>query len=173
MIRLAVMMAALLVPMTSLAQGQLPAFDAQDLTGAERALPSGLGGVVNLLIVGFERDQTKTINSWIEVAERTRAKSPELDYYGIPVLPRGLGLIRRLIEGGLRDRYPAREQQGHMVVLYTDASRLRKSLGVGKGTAVRAVLVDRRGSVLWWKAGAADAAAEAELSAAVREAAAR
>jgi hypothetical protein len=165
---LLVALASLLLPGAGWAQGTMPILEGDDLNGTARSFPGGLEGEVNLLIVAFERDQTETINSWLETAERVRVAAPELDYYGIPVLPRGLGLISRLIEGGLRDRYPTSQAREHVVVLYTDAGRLRDSLGIGKGTAVRAVLVDGSGRVLWWRTGAVTVGGEEELLTAVR-----
>ena len=157
-------------PGAGAAQGQLPDLSAVDLVGTERTLPGALGGQVNLLIMAFERNQDDVVATWREAAARLRVESPSLDYYGVPVLPRGLSWMRSLIASGLRDDYPSRQDQEHVLMVFTSGSRLRTALGVGRGEGVRAVLVDDAGVVLWWSQGPADGAREAELGGAVRAA---
>lgn len=136
--------------------GSLPQVDGKDPDGTEVSLPTDLRGDVTLLVLGFERKQDTTLEGWRAAARELRGEHPGLEYLVMPVLPSGLFLLGRAIRSGLRDQHPSAEERRRTVLLFTDTDDLREALGVGTGTAVRAVLVDRSGAVLWWASGEAD-----------------
>ena len=167
---LLLLLALLALPGAALAQGVMPETEAKDLEGTERVLPRDLWGEVNLLIIAFEREQGEAIDSWRAVAKKQRETHPKLDYYGIPVLPSALFLLGRPIRSGMRDQYTAEIERVRILLMFTNPGELRESLQVGEGTAVRAVLVDKAGKVLWWTSGKATDASGAAFSAAVAKA---
>src|SRR5690349_792763 len=63
-----------------------PRLAARDLDGCEVALPAGLPGEWNVVIVAFRREQQDLVDSWVPWLEQRAAADPRLGFVELPAI---------------------------------------------------------------------------------------
>jgi hypothetical protein len=142
-----------------------PSVAGHDLNGRPLQLPKDLAGDVDLLFVAFVRGQQSDVDSWKSFAEAARAKHPNLTAYELPVLPRGISLMRGFIDGGMRGAIKDEGARATTVTLYLDKAAFRKALGIESEDRIAILLVKRDGTVLWKGSGRYDPGKAPDLDA--------
>jgi hypothetical protein len=124
-------------------------------------LPEDFEGDRNLLLIAFQRDQQKNVDTWLRQMKRFEA--PGFRYYELPTLGRLSPLVRWFIDNGMRRGIADPYARAHTVTLYLDKPAFRRALILPNETRIYAILVDRSGQVLWRAEGDFDEAKAASL----------
>ncbi len=133
----------------------LPKVRGTTLAKTKRKLPSQLYGKVNLVLIAFARGHQKTIKTWRPHIKTLCGKHPGLDYMIIPVMNGFARLFGGLIEGGMRKVYKTQKARQRTLPLYYGRGLFEKGLKLRSTGQMIAILVDRKGRVLWQQAGPA------------------
>ena len=163
-------MPAILLPLLLLAADPVfPPLKATDLNRREVAMPGGFEGELNLLLIAFQREQQKDIDTWLEVLPPVAKEHPAFRYYELPTISRAWRPTRFFIDNGMRGGIPDPAQRARTITLYIDKEPFKKSLGLGAESTIYAVLVDRAGRVRWKAEGRCNAASRAALEAQLKD----
>ncbi|MFW5903520.1 MAG: hypothetical protein ACOCS7_02150 [Halolamina sp.] len=127
--------------------GTVPDVDGRNLDGEDYSIPADFEGQLNLLLVGFHREQQADIDRWIPAAERLENSYPSLRYYELPVIDRLYRPVRPFIDSGMQRGVPetARERT---ITLYLNVTAFRRSLGLPSRVGLRPARRSRRRGVL-------------------------
>jgi hypothetical protein len=164
---------ALMASAASPSSGIFPNVTAEALDKEKIALPAGLEGQTNLLLLSFARDQENQLETWTAAAQALQHTDFNFRAYRIPVSDRANLLFRWWANASLRSDETDPESWHWVVPIYVDKAPLREQLGIADEKSVVALLVDRSGRVLWRATGASSSATRASLAAAARGAAER
>lgn len=126
-------------------------------------LPVDFQGMVNLLLIAFERDQQAQINSWLSPAALMADDFPGFDYYELPVLGRGWRLLQGWIDSGMRSGIPDPAQRARTISIYSSKTDFMEALHLEADDRIYALLIDESHCVVWRTEGPATDAALAEL----------
>lgn len=146
-----------------------PQLAARDLGGREVALPAGLPGEWNVVIVAFRRQQQGLVDSWVPWLEERAATIPGLRFAEVPAIGLRWQPARPVIDGGMAAAIPDQQTRRRTLTVYTDLRRITEPLGIGDRGTIWLFLVDRVGQVRWRGSGGWDAATAASLAAALTE----
>jgi hypothetical protein len=124
-----------------------PEVSGRNLEGREFQLPSDFEGDVNLVLVAFQREHQRLIDSWMPAAAAWADSYPRLRYYELPTLGSGYRLFRSFIDGGMRGGIPDVEARERTITLYLDKSAFRSELGLASEETIYAIVVDAEGIV--------------------------
>jgi hypothetical protein len=144
-----------------------PPLAARDLDGHEVALPAGLPGQWNIVIVAFRRRQQELVDSWVPWLEERAATTPGLRFVELPAIGMQWQPARPVIDGGMAAAIRDQQTRRRTLTVYTDLRRVTAPLGIGDQTTIWLFLVDRAGQVRWRGSGGWDAATAAALAAAL------
>jgi hypothetical protein len=130
----------------TLSLGQMPVIKAQTLNERELTLPQDLPGEKTLVLIAFEREQQKNVNTWI--AGMNLGENP-FPWVETPVIePRG-SLSRAFIDNGMRIGIRDVGTREKTITLYTDRLAFLKAMGLrGSMETIHAAVVNRAGQVL-------------------------
>ncbi len=145
------------------AGARFPVLEAENLRGRTLRLPDDLAGDINLLLVAYERDQQADIDTWLGPLAKIPLETPHFAYYELPTISRGMAWMRGVIDGGMRQGIPDREQRERTITLYLDKDWFRHQIGTDGSNAIAALLVDRDGHVTQRWFGPFDATADSSL----------
>jgi hypothetical protein len=144
-----------------------PAISTYSLDKARVNLPADFAGKVNLLLISFEPEQAKDIDTWMPAAQALQHMNLEFRYYKLPVSnPENL-IYRWWDSSSLRSVETDPETWHWIIPLYTNKEAFRRSLNISNEKEVVAALVDKTGRVLWKASGRITADKKASLTAAV------
>ena len=143
-------------------KGTFPSLTASNLEKQSMSLPEDFAGDRNLLLVAFQREQQKNVDTWLHEMKRFESL-PNFRYYELPTIDRLNPIARWFIDSGMRRGIPDRGARARTITLYLDKLAFRKALNLPDETVVYAVLVDRSGRVLWRAEGDFDEAKSASL----------
>ena len=149
---------------TSAADGTFPQMTATNLADQTLSLPADFAGERNLLLIAFEREQQKNVDTWIHQMKRFEA-SPGFRYYELPTIEKMNSMVRWFINGGMRRGIPDPAARARTITLYIDKAPFCEALNITDEKQIYAILVDRSGRVLWRAAGDFDEAKAASLQA--------
>jgi hypothetical protein len=79
-----------------------PNLKADNLNKQKLELPGGLAGDLNLLLVGFQREQQADIDTWLAPLPGVVNRHPHFAYYELPVIDRTNFMLRWVINTGMR-----------------------------------------------------------------------
>ncbi len=144
---------------------RFPAVTGTSLTGRTFHLPADFEGERNIVLVAFKRHQQADVDTWTPHLRPLAAAHPGLRVYELPTLGRRYLLMRPIIDGGMRGGIPDSAVRAATITLYINKKPFRTALGISDEDHIEVLLVDRRGRILWRRAGRYDAGAEAELEA--------
>jgi hypothetical protein len=134
---------------TARSAAHFPAVKASNLEKRELSLPADFEGERNLLLVAFEREQQRDVDTWIREMKRFEESDPGFRYYELPTIQRPNSLVRWFIDSGMRRGIPDRKARERTITLYLDRKPFCDALRIADQKIIHALLVDRAGDVLW------------------------
>jgi hypothetical protein len=146
-----------------------PSVKASNLEKRDFNLPADFEGERNLLLVAFEREQQKDVDTWLREMKRFEEIDPGFHYYELPTIQRPNAFMRWFIDTGMRHGIPDRKARERTITLYLEKKPFLDSLLITDEKKVYAFLVDRQGKVLWRSEGVFDETKGASLRSALRE----
>lgn len=129
-------------------EGKFPQLTASNLEKQTLSLPGDFAGDCNLLLIAFQREQQKNVDTWLHEMKRFES-SPGFHYYELPTIDRLNPVVRWFIDSGMRRGIPDRKARARTITLYLDKSSFRRALNLPDEKQIYAVLTDRTGRVLW------------------------
>jgi hypothetical protein len=149
--------------------GHFPSVKASNLEKRDFNLPADFEGDRNLLLVAFEREQQKDVDTWLIEMKRFEEIDPGFHYYELPTIQRPNAFMRWFIDTGMRHGIPDRKARERTITLYLEKQPFLDSLLIADQKKIYAFLVDRKGNVLWRSEGVFDEAKGASLRSALGE----
>jgi hypothetical protein len=156
-------------PAENLPEAHFPRVKASNLEGHDFNLPADLEGERNLLLVAFEREQQKDVDTWLRQMKRFEEMDPGFRYYELPTIQRPNAFMRWFIDTGMRHGIPDRKARERTITLYLDKKPFCEALLITDQTKIYALLVDRQGNALWKSEGVFDEIKGASLRSALGE----
>ena len=150
-------------------KAHFPTLTASNLEKRERSLPADFEGERNLLLVAFEREQQKNVDTWLREMKRFEELDPSFRYYELPTIERPNAFVRWFIDSGMRRGIPDKKARERTITLYLDKKPFCDALLITDQKTIYAFLVDRAGNVLWKSEGDFDEAKGAGLKSALGE----
>jgi hypothetical protein len=144
-----------------------PKIDSYSLDKAKVDLPADFAGKANLLLISFEPEQAKDIETWMPLAQALQHMNFGFRYYKLPVSSPENFLYRWWDTSSLRSVETDPETWHWIIPLYTNKESFRRALNIANEKEVVAALVDKNGRVLWKASGRPAADKKASLNAAV------
>jgi hypothetical protein len=125
---------------------KMPELKTETLAERELTLPKDLPGEKSLILMAFEREQQKNVDTWINGMKLADSPIPWIE---TPVINPQNRLFRAFINGGMRRGITDEKSRERTITLYTDRLALLKAMGLPEiTTTIYAVVVDRTGNVL-------------------------
>ena len=131
------------------------------------ALPAGLPGERNVVLIAFRRDQQQLVDSWVPRLEQRAAADPGLRFVELPALGLRWQPARSAIDGGMAAAIRDQAVRRRTLTVYTDLRRVTVPLGIDDRSTIWLCLVDRAGQVAWRGSGGPDPATAAALDTAL------
>src|SRR5271165_1858976 len=131
-----------------------PAITSYSLDKAKVNLPGELAGQVNLLLISFEPEQQKEIDTWMTLAQALQHTNFNFRWYRLPVAERENFIFRWWENSSMRSEETDPETWPWIVPLYVNKDEFRKVLQIPNEREIVALLVDKQGHVLWRASGA-------------------
>ncbi|RXS95604.1 hypothetical protein [Silvibacterium dinghuense] len=116
-------------------------------------LPSGFEGKVNLLLLSFEPEQQKDIETWYPAAQALQHTNFAFRWYRLPVEARENFIFRWWDNSSLRSDETDPEMWHWIVPIYVNKDDFRRSLQIPNEHEIAVLLVDKEGHVLWRSSG--------------------
>jgi hypothetical protein len=151
--RLAGLLAAL--SMSLAGQPMFPTLEATNLNKQTLQFPGGLAGDLNLLLVAFQREQQADIDTWLPALPAVTVRHPNFSYYEIPVIERMNFMMRWVIATGMRGGIPDKQQRARTVTLHLDKKPFESALQIDSEKTIYALLINKKGEVVWREQGRA------------------
>ena len=145
--------------------GKFPALESETLEKQVVQLPQDFRGERNLLLIAFEREQQKDIDTWLTQMKRYEDIDKEFRYYEIPTIEKMNRFMRWFINTGMRRGIPEKKARERTITLYIDKEPFKKSIKITDEKKIYAVVVNRSGTVLWRATGPYDEVAGKSLQA--------
>jgi len=150
-------------------ESHFPTLQASNLEKRTFNLPADFEGERNLLLVAFEREQQKDVDTWLREMKHFEASHPGFHYYELPTIQRPNVLTRWFIDNGMRHGIPDRQARERTITLYIDKQPFCDALRITDQTSIHEFLVDRSGKVWWHSAGRFDEAKGKSLGNALQD----
>jgi len=147
--------------------GVFPKLTAANLNGKSFSMPGGFAGNLNIVLIAFEREQQKELDTWLAVLPKALEGFPKVSYYELPTIARLNSMARWFIDTGMRSGIHDKAQRERTITLFIDKKPFTESLHIQSEKTVYAMLIDREGKVLWRADGVANAEKESSLKAAL------
>lgn len=144
-----------------------PPITAYSLDKQKITLPDGLAGQTDLLVISFEPEQRKDVESWLPAAQALQHTNFQFRYYQVPVSGRENILFRWWETSSLRSDETDPESWPWIVPIFVDRQKFLQDLQIPDEKQVMVLLVDRQGHLLWRATGAMTQEKRASLMAAV------
>lgn len=138
------------------AQPMFPTLEATNLNKQKVQFPGGLSGDLNLLLIAFQREQQAEIDTWLALLPAVVVRHPNFAYYELPVIDRPNFLLRWVIDTGMRGGIPDKQQRARTVTLYLDKKPFLATLQITSEATIHALLINRKGEIVWREQGRAD-----------------
>lgn len=152
---------ALVLPIAYASQGGeqhkpavFPAITAYSLDKTKVNLPGDLVGQTNLLLISFEPEQQKQIDTWMPLAQALQHSNFNFRWYRLPVSERENFVFRWWENSSMRSEETDPETWPWIVPLYVNKEEFRNALQIQNEREIVALLVDKQGHVLWRASGA-------------------
>lgn len=123
------------------------------LDKAKVNLPQDLEGKLNLLLISFEPEQQKDVDTWLPAAQALQHSDFNFRWYQLPVSARENFVFRWWENSSMRTDESDPETWHWIVPLYVNKNEFRRTLQIPNEHDVVALLVDKQGHVLWRSSG--------------------
>lgn len=126
-----------------------PQVTAYNLAKTKLNLPQDFAGQLNLLLISFQPEQQKQIDTWMPVAQGLQHTNFNFRWYRLPVASSELWIFRWWDNSSMRSDETDPEMWPWIVPLYLDVNSFRHSLQIPSDKQIAVILVNQRGDVLW------------------------
>jgi hypothetical protein len=154
--RNAVRTALLLTPLTLLASGgnapqgaHFPDVTADSLSKQTLHLPADFGPGDTLVLIAFERNQQKDVDTWTAAEVALARQQTEFRFYEIPVLPWRDVFYRWWLNTAMRSGTPDEAARKRTVPVYLNKEGFRNSLQITTEKTISVLLLNKSGQVVW------------------------
>jgi hypothetical protein len=130
-----------------------PVMITYSLDKAKVNLPSDFEGKANLLLISFEPEQSKDIETWMPTAQALQHMNFQFRYYRMPASNQENFIYRWWDTSSLRSVETDPETWHWIIPLYTNINSFRRALNIPNEKEIAVVLVDKTGQVLWMTSG--------------------
>ncbi len=130
-------------------------------------IPADLAGQHNLLLISFQPEQQKEIDTWMPLAQALQHTNFNFRWYRLPVSERENVIFRGWENSSMRSEETDPETWAWIVPLYVNKVEFRSALQISNEKNVVALLVDKQGRVLWRASGSLTPEERASLTALV------
>jgi hypothetical protein len=169
-----ILFCALLLPVAHAWQGDearkpavFPAITSYSLDKAKVNLPGDLVGQANLLLVSFEPEQQKDIDTWMPFAQALQHTNFSFRWYRLPVSGRENFVFRWWSNSSMRSDETDPETWPWIVPIFVDKDDFRRTLQIPNEHEIVVLLIDKQGHVLWRAAGPLTSANRTSLTSSV------
>ena len=135
---------------------RFPTTAARSLEGREVTLPEDFAGERNVVIVAFQRQQQRLVDSWVPWLEARAAIDPGLRFYELPTIGRKWAPVRRFIDGGMAAAIREPVVLRRTLTVYGDVRQVTTPLAIENRSTIALFLVDGSGTVHWSGSGGFD-----------------
>lgn len=127
---------------------RFPEVSGAALDGSTWSLPQGLAGQPAILLVGYLQEAQFDADRWIFGLLQAQPPAKLLEVPTIPGLfPR---LIGEAIDSGMRSGIPSEDWQTVVTLYGDDATKVAQFTGNAGGRNIRVLLLDAKGTVVWF-----------------------
>jgi len=126
-------------------------------------LPNDLEGKLNLLLISFEPEQQKDVDSWAPVAQALQHTDFNFRWYRLPVSTRENFIFRWWENSSMRSDETDPETWHWIIPLYVNKDDFRRDLQIPNEHDIVVLLTDKQGHVLWRSSGPMTAQKRASL----------
>ena len=165
---------ALLLPLAFSSQNSeqnkpavFPAITSYSLDKAKVNLPGDLAGQANLLLITFEPEQQKEIDTWMTLSQALQHTNFNFRWYRLPVAERENFIFRWWENSSMRSEETDPETWPWIIPLYVNKDEFRRALQIPNEREIVALLVDKQGHVLWRASGTLTAVSRVSLTSAL------
>jgi hypothetical protein len=146
-------------------RGQMPQIEVESLAEVAQVLPRDLPGEHTLVLMGFEFEHQKKMDTWVALMN---LRADDRPWVQLHLISRPWGLISGFINARKRPYFPDALQRARVLPVYTDVTAFLAALGFADDRAkVLVAVVHRNGTVLAVAEGEYDAEKAARLRAAL------
>ena len=146
-----------------------PRVRARNLEGVDVELPDGFAGDRNIVVVAFQRQHQRLVDSWVPWFDEQATDDPALRFYELPTIGRIWAPARNFIDGGMAAAIRDPVILRRTLTIYGDVNRVTRPLGIDDRSTITVLLVDASGHVLWQGRGGFDVSLAAELETVLAE----
>lgn len=134
-------------------QAVFPSLTSYSLDKQKVALPDGLEGQMNLLLLSFKEEQANDIDSWLPAAQALQHSNFQFHYYEVPVAEHENFIFRWWESSSMRSDQTDPETWHWIIPLWVDRKKFFPDLNIPNEKQVVVLLIDRQGHILWRASG--------------------
>jgi hypothetical protein len=112
-------------------------------------LPADFGGGDSLVLVAFEREQQKDVDTWQAGLADVAKQNAGFHFFELPVLPSRDVFYRWWLNTAMRSGTPDEAARKRTVPLYLDKAKFKAALDINTEKAISVLLLDKSGEVIW------------------------
>ena len=116
-------------------------------------LPKDLEGKLNLLLISFEPEQQKDVETWLPAAQGLQHTDFNFRWYRLPVSSHENFVFRWWENSSMRSDESDPETWHWIIPLYVNKDDFRRSLQIPNEHEIVLLLIDKEGHVLWRNSG--------------------
>lgn len=131
-----------------------PTLSAKTLAGTEITYPDDIKGKVSLILIAFERNTQRVLDSWINPFQKEFQTESGVQFFEIPMLKRRWIIMSPIIDGGMRSGIPE-EKHGNVTTFYGDIDKYCEKLLIEDKSDGYVFLLDKTGRIQWYNRGLA------------------
>ena len=146
---------------------QFPSLKASNLERKAFKLPEDFEGESNLCLIAFQRNQQKNVNTWIAGLKSINTPA-SMKIYELPTIAKGPRFFTSWLDGQMRAGIHDKQAREMTITLYLNKSAFRKALVIPTEKTISAILIDKKGNVLWRATGDYNEDKGAELMSALK-----
>jgi hypothetical protein len=132
---------------------RFPSITADTLSKQTLHLPQDFGTADSLVVLAFERNQQKDLDTWAKPATDLAQASPQLRFYEIPVFPWRDVFYRWWLNTAMRSNTPDDVARRRTIPVYVNKEKFESSLQITTEKDITVVLLDKDGRVVWRSSG--------------------
>lgn len=144
-----------------------PALTTYNLDKVKVNLPADFEGKVNLLLISFEPEQSRDIDTWMNAAQALQHINFQFRYYKMPVSNQENMIYRWWDSSSLRSVETDPVAWHWIIPIFTNKDNFRHALNISNEKEIVLILVDQTGQVLWRTTGRITEEKKASLMSAV------
>jgi hypothetical protein len=143
---------------------QMPSVTGNNLDDESLTFPQDFRTDYALVVMPFDRDQQTNAIAWLPMFQRIQTNDPRISYYSIAALEDLSPAVRLLVVQGLNFAVTdSATRQATVVLFLSNQVEFTQALGISNLDAMRVLLLNKSGQVLWQTVGDYAPEKEADL----------